>query len=134
MTSFLQFGVQSPIPARVVPIPKGKLRILNIDTHYQQEKGLVPVSTPQGEIMWVHPNLVESKQWITVTNRKSKGKAKTSPCNVVYASSREAKTDVPSLTDLEKETIILAAELNAPLMVETRFVYEEIRRNGGKFT
>jgi len=38
---------------------------------------------------------------------------------VVCASSREAETDVPSLTDSE-ETIVFAAELNAPLVAETR--------------
>jgi len=85
MTSFLQFGVQPPTPAGVVPVPKGELRVLNIDPHHQQEKGLVPVPTPQGEIMWVHPDLVKGQQWTTVTNRKSKGKVKVSPCNIVCA-------------------------------------------------
>jgi len=70
--------------------------------------------------MWVHSDLVEGQQWTTVTNRKSKGKAKALPCNVVCASSQEAKTDVLSLTDSEEETIVLAAELNAPLVAETR--------------
>ena len=69
--------------------------------------------------MWVHPDVVEGQQWTTVTNRKSKGKAKATPCNVVCASSREVETDVPSLTNSE-ETIVLAAEPNVPLMVETR--------------
>jgi len=66
--------------------------------------------------MWVHPDLVESQQY---TNRKSKSKAKASPCNVVCASSREAEADVPSLIDSEEETIVLTAELNAPLVAET---------------
>jgi len=70
--------------------------------------------------MWVHPDLVESQQWTIVTNRKSKGKARASPCNVVCASSREAETNIPSLTDSEEETIILVVELNAPLVAETR--------------
>jgi len=61
MTSFLQFGVYPPTPAGVVPIPKGELRVLNIDPHHQQQKGLVPVPTPQGEIIWVHPDLVEGQ-------------------------------------------------------------------------
>jgi len=39
---------------------------------------------------------------------------------VVCASSRKAETDVPSLTDSEEETIILAAELNTPLVAESR--------------
>ena len=60
--------------------------------------------------MWVHPDLVDGQQWTTVTNRKSKGKAKATSCNVVCASSRGAETNVPSLTDSEEETIVLAAE------------------------
>ena len=95
MTSFLQFGRQPPTPSGVVPIPKGELRMINIDLHHQQEKGLVPVPTPQREVMWVHSNLVDGQQWTTITSRRSKGKAKASSCNVVCASSREVETDVP---------------------------------------
>ena len=77
------------------------------------------IFTPKKEIMWVHPDLVKSKQWTTVTNRKSKDKAKASPCNVVCVSSREAETDVPSRTDSEEEINVLVVELNAPLVAET---------------
>jgi len=70
--------------------------------------------------MWVHPDLVEGQQWTTVANRKSKDKAKALTCNVVCASSRKAKTNVRSLTDSEEETILLAAEPNAALVVGTR--------------
>ena len=83
--------------------------MVNVDPYHQQEKGLVPVPTPRGEVMWVHPDLVDSQQWTTVTSRKSKGKARASSCNVA---SREAETDVPSLTDSEEETIALATEPN----------------------
>ena len=69
--------------------------------------------------MWVHPDLVDGQQWTTVTSRKSKGKTKATSCNVVCASSREAETDVPSLTDSEEETIVLAAEPSR-LVAETR--------------
>jgi len=68
--------------------------------------------------MWVHPDLMEGQHWTTVTSRESRGKAKALPCNVVCASSREAETNVPSLTDFE-ETIVLAAEPNAPLVAGT---------------
>jgi len=61
MTSFLQFGNQPPAPAGVVPIPKGELRMINTDSYHQQEKGLIPILTPQGEIMWVHPDLVDGQ-------------------------------------------------------------------------
>ena len=126
--SFLQFGVQFLTQAGVVPIPKGELRVLNIDPHHQRAKGLVPVPTSQGEIMWVHPNLVEGQQWTTVTNRKSNGKAKVSPCNMVRASSRETETDVPSPTDSEVETIVLAAELNASLVAGTRSGHSYLKK------
>jgi len=62
MTPLLQFGVKPPTPAGVVPIPKGELRVVNIDPHHQRKKCLVPVPTPQGEIMWVHADLVEGQQ------------------------------------------------------------------------
>ena len=39
---------------------------------------------------------------------------------MVCASSQEAETDVPSITDSEEETIVLAAELNKPLVAKTR--------------
>ena len=94
--------------------------MITTDPHHQQEKGLVSIPTPQGEIMQVHPDLVESQQWTTVTNRKSKGKAKASPCNVIGASSREAETDVALVTDSGKKTIVLAAEPNALLVAGTR--------------
>ena len=42
-----------------------------------------------------------------------------SSCNVVCASSREAETDVLLLTDSEEEMIVLATELNKPLVTET---------------
>jgi len=120
MTSFLQFRKQAPAPPGVVPIPKEELRMINTDPHHQQEKGLVSIPTPQGKIMWVHPDLVDGQQWTTVTSRRSKGKAKASSCNVVCTSSRKMETDVPSLTDSEEKTIVLAAELNKPLVTETR--------------
>ena len=69
--------------------------MVNTDPHQQQEKGLIPVFTPQGEIMWVHPDLVDGQQWTTVTNRRSKGKAKVSSCNVVCVSSRKQKLMFP---------------------------------------
>jgi len=90
--------------------------------------------------MWTHPDLVEGQYWTTISNRKSRGKAKVSSCNVVCASFRKAETDVPSLTDLEEETIVLATEPNAPLVIGTGSVqsylkkYDEIVANPPKPT
>jgi len=86
--------------------------VINADPYHQQEQGLVPVPTLQEEIIWVHPDLIESQQWTNVSNRKSKGKARVSPCSVVCASFREAETDVASLTNSEEEIIVLIIEQN----------------------
>ena len=51
--------------------------------------------------------------------QKVQRQGKASSCNVVCVSSREAETDVPSLTDSEEETIVLAAEPDQ-LVAETR--------------
>jgi len=56
--------------------------VINVDPRNKKEKVLIPVPTPRGETMWVHPDIVENQQWTTVTNRKSKGKAKASSSNV----------------------------------------------------
>jgi len=73
--------------------------------------------------MWVHPDLVQNQQWTIVTNMKSRGKARTSTCNVVCASSREANTDIASLVDSEEERTVLAAVSSrgarSPLMTGT---------------
>jgi len=113
----LQFGRDLvSVPARVLPIPKRELKVVNIDPHHKEEKGLVPIPTAHGEIMWVYPDIMQSLQWTIVTNRKSKGKARTSFCKIVCASSREAKTDVASFTDSEEEELVLAAKRDAPPM------------------
>jgi len=70
--------------------------------------------------MWVHLDLMKGQQRTTIISRKSRGQTKASPCNVVCAFSREAKTDVPSLFDSEEDTIVLAAEPNTPLIAGTR--------------
>jgi len=106
-----QFGRDLPLsPIGVIPIPKGELRVINIDPHNKKEKGLVLVLTPQGEIMWVHLDLIKSQQWTTVTNRKSKGKRKAYACNGVCISSREAEIDIASITDSEEEEVVLTIE------------------------
>ena len=73
VTTPLQFGRDlPPAPNRVVPILKEELKVIITDPHNKKEKGLVPFPTPQGGIMWVHPNLIENHQWMTVINMKSR--------------------------------------------------------------
>jgi len=103
-TSPIQFGHDLLlVPTRVVPIPKGKLRVINTDPHNMKEKGFVPVPTPRGETMWVHLDIIEIQQWTIVTNRKSICKAGASSSNVVSVSTRETEEDVTSLTSSGEE-------------------------------
>jgi len=114
-TSPIQFGRDLLLaPTGVVPIPKGEIRVINTDPHNQREKGLIPVPTPQGETMWVHPDIVKSLQWTTVTSMKSKSKARASSTNVMSISTRETEENVAFLTSLEDEESAFSADAGAP--------------------
>ena len=120
-TSSIQFGWDLP-PAltRVVPILKGKLRVINTDPHNQKEKGLISIPTPRGETMWVHPDIVKIQQWMTVTSRKSKGKAKAPSNNVMGISTRETKENVASFTSSGDEESAFATDIGTPPTLKTR--------------
>ena len=64
--------------------------------------------------MWIHLDIVQSQQWITVTNRKSKGKARASSSNVVSISTRETEEDIVSLTSSGDEEFAFIADTGVP--------------------
>ena len=64
--------------------------------------------------MWVHPDIVESQQWTTVTNWKSKDKSKASLSNVVDISTRETEEDITYLTSSGEEKSAFVADTGAP--------------------
>ena len=114
MTS-LQFDKELPsVLAGVVPILKEKLRAINTDPHNKKEEGLVPIFTPWGEILWVHPGIIESQKWTTVPQRKFKDNAQLSFSIVVSISTRESEEDVASLTGSGEEESVLAADIGTP--------------------
>ena len=69
--------------------------------------------------MWVHPDIIQSRQW-TVTIKKSKGKASASYCNVVSLSLRETEEGITSLTDSEEEESAFATDPGIPPMSSAR--------------
>jgi len=85
-----------------------------------QPKGERPHSSAysSGETMWVHPDIVESQQWTTITNRKYKGKAKASSSNVVSYTS-ETEKDVASLTSSGDEESAFVADAGTPPISKT---------------
>ena len=56
----LQFGdfAKVQIQDGVKPILQVETRIVNLDPHQKKEKGMFPYTIPEGEVMWVHPNLL----------------------------------------------------------------------------
>ena len=71
----------------------------------QEAKGLVPMATKSGEIMWAHPDIVKGEQW-EFSQPKLKGKS----CNTVSLATDDDTMTIASLSDLEEEKLSLAAQ------------------------
>lgn len=104
----------------VTLVPGEKLQIINSAPHHSREAKLVQVPFPNGGLMWVHPDLIEDEgQWTVVSNKKSKGKVKVKPFNIVSASLKETDSDLVPLTDIKQENIVISAQTTAPLTAAT---------------
>nr|ABD63154.1 hypothetical protein 20.t00006 [Asparagus officinalis] len=105
----VQFGDFPPVVTAngVIPIRKGEMHLKNVDPHSQKDRGLVPLTTQKGEIMWVHPDLLRDQQWTSTSSKKKGGKAKSS--NMISPSITENDDHLKPLTDSEEERIALAA-------------------------
>ena len=68
-----------------------------------------------GEIMWVHPDIVQDEQWET-----SKFKLKGKPCNVVSLVTDNDSVTITSLSDSEGEKLALATQPTISQPVGTR--------------
>ena len=44
------------------PVPKARLDVVNPMTEKQKAKGLIPITTKSGEIMWAHPDFIKDEQ------------------------------------------------------------------------
>jgi len=67
---------------------------------------------------------------MTITNRKSKGKAKASFCNVVGIFTRETEKDVASLFSSEKEESLFAPDTGASPTSKTQFGKQYLKQYG----
>ena len=86
------------------PVPKARLDVINPMAEKQETKGLVPMATKSGEIMWVHPDIINAEQM-----EFSKPKLKDKLCNTISLATEDDTTIVSSLSDSEEEKIALAA-------------------------
>src|SRR4051812_1794370 len=74
VTATIVFGKNEPVAlVQVNPIPQVEMSIVNADPYRQKEKGLVPVNLTNGEVCWVHPDLLEDNHpWTPVVGCKAR--------------------------------------------------------------
>ena len=77
----------------------------------QKNKGLVPLTLETGEIMWIHPDLVQDEQWDS-----KKGKS----CNVISILSDDDNLTSASLSDSEGEKHACTTQADVPQPTGTR--------------
>ena len=80
--------------------------------------------------MWVHPDIVKSQQWTTVTSKKSKGKARASSSKVVSISTREIEKDIASLTSSGDKESAFAADTDTPPTSKIRSGKQYLKQYG----
>jgi len=103
------------VPDGSSPIPKAWLEINNPSAKQQEVKGLVPLTLKIGEIMWVHPDLAQDKQW---DSKKSKSKEKS--YNVVSILLDDDNITIASLSDPENEKHTFTTQADALQPTGTR--------------
>jgi len=81
----------------------------------QKNKGLVPLTLETGEIMWIHPDLVQDEQW---DSKKSKSKGKS--CNVISILPDDGNLTAASLSDSEGEKHACTTQADVPQPTGTR--------------
>ena len=103
----LNFGTFSKTTVQdgLTAVLKARPDIVNLMARKQKAKGLVPLTTKSGEIMWVHPNIIKYEQWVS-SNSKLKGKS----CNDISLAMDDDAVTITSLSDSEEEKLTLAAQ------------------------
>jgi len=66
----------------------------------QKAKGLIPMMTKSGKIMWVHPDIIEDEQW-----ESSKPKLKGKSCNAISLAMDDNVVTIASLSDSERGSL-----------------------------
>jgi len=113
----LEFGktLKVTVPDGTFPIPEARLEVKHYSVETQEMKGLIPLTLVTGEIMWVHPDLVQDKQW---ASKKSKSKGKS--CNVISILLDDGNLTLASLSDSEGEKHACTTQANVPQPIGTR--------------
>ena len=80
-TVTLNFGTfpKMTVQDGLFPIPKVRLDAINPLAEQQKGKGLNPIMTESGEIMWVYPNIVKDEHGRLTSPRSKESHAMPSP-------------------------------------------------------
>ena len=113
----LEFGKTSKVtvPDGAFPIPEARLEVKHSSAKTQEMKGLVPLTLGTGELMWVHPDLVQHEQWAS-----KKSKSKGNSCNVISILSDDSNLTSASLSDSEGEKHACTTQADVPQPIGTR--------------
>ena len=84
----------------LTPVPKTRLDIVNSMAEKQKAKGLVPMMTKSGELMWVHLDIIKDEQW-----ESSKPKLKSKSCNIVSLATDDDVVTITSLNDSKRRNL-----------------------------
>ena len=104
----LEFGktLKVTVPDGTYPIPTPRLEVKHPSVKTQENKGLIPLTLETGEIIWIHPNLVQDEQW---DSKKSK-----SNCNVISILPDDGNLTSASLIDSEGEKHACTTQADVP--------------------
>jgi len=87
----------------VTRVLKTRLDIISPMVKVQKAKGLIPMATKSGEIIWVHPDIINDEQW-----EFSKPKLKGKSCNTVSLTKGDDDVTIASLSNSQEENHALA--------------------------
>jgi len=113
----LEFG-KTPkvmVPDGTFPILAPSLEVKHPSARTQENKGLVPLISETGKIMWIHPDLVQDEQW---DSKKSILKGKS--YNVISILPDDGNSTSASLSDSEGEKHACTAHADIPQPAGTR--------------
>ena len=108
------------MPAGVIPILEGELRVINTDPYHQREKGLVPVPILRERSCGFIPTSWQANSGLLLLIGSPGAKQKLCLAMWCVLPPSKQKLMSPLLTYSEEEIIVVATELNAPLVARTR--------------
>ena len=97
------------VPDGTYPVPAPWLEVKHPMAKAQDNRSLVPLTLETGEVMWIHPDLVQDVQWDS-KKPKSKGKS----CNVISILPDDDNLTSASLSDSEGEKHACTTQADAP--------------------